>query len=182
MNSGFSAGRVESRSAISAFTLPEMTMSVGLAAVVGATLLAVTMHTARVFAAIGNYSDLDQASRHAVDLMSRDIRQASALTSFSTNQLVFSDLTNGIFSYTWDSGAGTLTRVYNGASTVLLTGCDSLAFHISQHSPSNNFTFWPANSAASAKLIDVSWTCSRQILGQRLNTESVQTAKIAIRN
>ena len=33
-----------------------------------------------------------------------------------------------------------------------------------------------------AKLIDVSWKCSRKIMGEKLNTESVQTAKIVIRN
>jgi hypothetical protein len=36
------------------------------------------------------------------------------------------------------------------------------------------------NSAA--KLIQVSWICSRDILEARFNTESVQSAKIVIRN
>jgi hypothetical protein len=31
-------------------------------------------------------------------------------------------------------------------------------------------------------MIDVSWKCSREILGAKINTESVQTAKIVIRN
>jgi hypothetical protein len=30
-------------------------------------------------------------------------------------------------------------------------------------------------------LIEVSWICSRQIFGKKVNTESVQTAKIVIR-
>jgi hypothetical protein len=30
--------------------------------------------------------------------------------------------------------------------------------------------------------VDVSWKCSRQILGEKVNTESVQTAKIVMRN
>jgi hypothetical protein len=33
-----------------------------------------------------------------------------------------------------------------------------------------------------AKLVDVSWLCSRKILGRKVNTESVQTAKIVMRN
>ena len=32
------------------------------------------------------------------------------------------------------------------------------------------------------KLVDLNWRCSRQILQQKVNTESVQTAKIVIRN
>ena len=36
--------------------------------------------------------------------------------------------------------------------------------------------------ADQVKLLDVSWRCSRKVLGQKLNTESVQTSKIVIRN
>jgi hypothetical protein len=114
--------------------------------------------------------------------MTRDIRQAKVLTSFATNALVFQDLTNGTFSYTWDPTAAALTRVYNGNTQVVLTHCDWLAFHISQRNPSNNFVFYPANSATNAKLVDVTWICSRTLLGQKVNTEDIQTAKIAIRN
>jgi len=32
-----------------------------------------------------------------------------------------------------------------------------------------------------AKVIDVSWVCSRTIFGRKENTESVQTARIVIR-
>ena len=36
-------------------------------------------------------------------------------------------------------------------------------------------------TATGAKLIKLNWTCSRTILGQAVNTESVQTAKIVMR-
>ena len=166
----------------SAFTVIEMTVAFGLATIVAAAVATTSLFTARSFQAAGNYSDLHRASRQTLETMSRDIRQAKVLTSFATNQIVFSDLTNGTFSYTWDSTAGTLTRVYNGHSRVMLKNCDSLAFHISQRTPSNNFTFWPANGATNAKLIDVNWVCSRPLFGQKANTESIQTAKITIRN
>ena len=39
-----------------------------------------------------------------------------------------------------------------------------------------------SNNPAICKLVSVSWRCSRTILGQKVNTESVQTAKIVIRN
>jgi hypothetical protein len=32
-----------------------------------------------------------------------------------------------------------------------------------------------------AKLVQVTWVCSRSILGKKVNTESVQSAKVVIR-
>jgi prepilin-type N-terminal cleavage/methylation domain-containing protein len=164
------------------FTLVEMMVAAAIGVLVTGVAVTLTVFTSRSFVALGNYADLDRSSRLAVDILTDDVRQAKALTSYTTNQLVFQDLTNGTFSYTWDPDARTLTRVYNGASRLLLTRCSSLTFHISQRTPSNDFGFWPANSVTNAKMIDVSWTCSRPILGQPVNTESVQTAKIAMRN
>ena len=170
------------RSVHAGFTLVEVSLALGIGTVAIGAIVVVTIFAARTFQASTNYADLDQKSRLAVDILTRDVRQASSLTSYATNQLVFTDLNGLTFSYTWDPRAGTFTRVYNGQSSVLLTGCTYLSFHISQRTPSNNFTFWPASTVSNAKLIDMSWTCSRQILGQSLNTESIQTAKITIRN
>jgi hypothetical protein len=39
-----------------------------------------------------------------------------------------------------------------------------------------------ASTPSQVKLISVSWRCSRTILGAKVNTESVQTAQICIRN
>lgn len=182
MHCRFPVNQPWSRSSSLAFTLLEMVVAVALSTLVAAAVATLTMYTARNFVAVGNYADLDRVGRHAVDVMTADIRQATSLTAYATNQLVFRDLTNGTFSYTWNPSNTTLIRVYNGQSQLLLTNCDSLAFHIWQHTPSNNFNFWPATATTNAKLIDVSWSCSRSILGQKVNTESLQTAKIALRN
>jgi len=104
----------------SAFTLLEIIMATALGTVAAAVVVALTMYTARTFQATGNYADLDRTSRQTVDTMTKDIRQARVLVSFATNQLVFTDLTNGTFSYTWDPQAATLTRVYNGQTNVML--------------------------------------------------------------
>jgi hypothetical protein len=174
--------QVQQRRACTAFTLVELCIAVAVGVLVCGVVLAMTTYTGRTFAALGNYSDLDRSSRLAVDTITTDIRQARVLTSYATNQLVFTDTTNGTFSYTWDPQDQTLTRVYNGQSRVLLTSCASLMFHISQRTPSNNFEFWPATAVTNAKMVDVSWTCSRSVMGQLINSESVQTAKITIRN
>ena len=65
---------------------------------------------------------------------------------------------------------------------MLLTECDSLSFEIFQRNPiGGTYDQFPASSPATAKLINVTWTCSRKILGTAMNTENVQTAKIVIR-
>ena len=160
----------------------EMLVATGLAGLVFGAVSALFMFSARSFAALGNYADLDAASRNALDTMSRDIRQTRCLTNFSPTQLIFEDYDTNALTYVYDSGAGTLTKQKNGVSTVLLKQCDYLNFDISQRNPSANFTFVSTSNLTEVKLIDVSWRCSRQIMGSKVNTESVQTAKIVIRN
>jgi len=91
-----------------------------------------------------------------------------------------------LLTYTWqtDGTNGTLIRSKNGDSTTLLTGCDSLDFGIFQRNPlSNKVDQIPTTlQASNTKVIQISWICSRQITGTRLNTESVQTAKVVLRN
>jgi len=168
------------------FTLVEMLVTMAVGSLVLVVIGSLMVFTTRSFIALGNYNDLDQASRNALDMISRDIRQTKALKSFSSTktaaQLTFQDKDNTDLTYVWDSNGRNLVRIKGAQRTILLEQCDSLRFGISQRNPSNNFNFYPASGPATAKLIDVSWTCSRQILQQKVNTESVQTAKIVIRN
>ncbi len=167
----------------SGFTLFEMLIAVLIATVVFTAVGLLMVYTTRSFLALGNYNDLDKASQNALDTLSREIRQTQKLTSFKTNQLVFKNWNgNSDLSYTWDPIAHTLVRTNGAQVTTLLQQCDSLTFHMSQRNPSNNFYFYATSDPSQAKLIDVSWRCSRQILQRNINTESVQTAKIVIRN
>lgn len=133
-------------------------------------------------AAILNYNDLNKSSRNTLDVMSRDLRNTAVVTCLNTNQVtVTNSITGDVVSYAWD-GTNNLTRTVNGASTIMLTGCDTLVFNGYQRNPTSNLQFVPAHTPAETKLISVSWRCSRQILGAKINTESVQTAQICIRN
>jgi len=165
-------------------TLMEMVVAVGIGSVVLAAVGSLSVFTAKSFVAMGNYSDLDRASTFALDTLTHEIRQTRSLSAFATNRLVFVDQDNNPLTYAYDSGARQLTRTKGTSTKVLLKQCDYLVFGISQRNPSNNFTFYPVSSTnyATTKLVDVSWRCSRQIFGQKVNTESVQTAKIVIRN
>jgi hypothetical protein len=157
-------------------------VATGIAFIVFAAVASLSMYTARSFAAMGNYADLDNASRNALDTMSCDIRQCRSLNAFASNSLTFTDCNTNSLTFVYDPVARTLTKTDNGVSSVLLYQCDYLNFDMSQRNPSNNFTFYSTTNVSEAKLIDVSWRCSRQILGAAVNTESVQTAKIVIRN
>lgn len=180
MNCGLN--HISTQRKLSGMTLVDMMVAVAIGGLVLTSIAMLSVYSARSFVAMGNYADLDQASRNALDIMSREIRQTQSLTSYSSTQLTFQESPSNTLIYVYDPQARTLTRRRGGLDTVLLEQCDFLNFHISQRNPSNAFTFYPASGPDVAKLIDVSWRCSREILGSRINTESVQTAKIVIRN
>jgi hypothetical protein len=172
----------QARHRASGMTLIEMVVASGVGTLILTAVAFLTMFGARSFVAMGNYGDLDRKSRNALDTLSREVRQSRALTAFTSTKLVFQDNDTNVLTYTYDATSHTLTRIKGTQKVVLLTGCDYLNFDISQRNPSNGFTFYPTTNVSTAKLIDVSWKCSRTILGAKVNTESVQTAKIVIRN
>lgn len=165
-----------------AWTLVEtMVATIGASAILGSVLVTGTS-VVNTMAAIVNYNDLNSHSRNTLDTMSQDLRNTAVVTSLSATQVkVTNSITGDLISYSWD-GSNNLVRLVNGSPTIMLRGCDTLTFSGFQRNPTNNFQFVPAHSAAETKLISVSWRCSRQILGAKLNTESVQTAQICIRN
>lgn len=169
----------------SGFSLVELMISAGIGSVIMTAIVLSFICCTRSFAAIGNYIDLNRASQSALDQMSRDIRQASSLQSFATNQLVFLDSNSNQLTFAWSPVSSQLTRSAGGVTDILLKNCDYLSFDISQRNPvaDGNFGFYAAsNNPAICKLVSVSWRCARTIFGQKVNTESVQTAKIVLRN
>ena len=165
-------------------TLLEMMITVGVGMIALAAVGSMMLYTARSFVASGNYADLDRASFIALDTLSRDLRQSRALTAFTTNKLTLTDNDSGTLIYEYDPATGQFTRQKNGQTTVLLEQCDFLNFAIYQRNPTKGWNWYPVttNLVSTTKLIDVSWKCSRKILGAKVNTESVQTAKVVIRN
>jgi hypothetical protein len=143
-----------------------------------------SLFTARSFVSSGNYADLDRNSFAALDTLTRDIRQSRELLAFSTNKLTLRDNDNATLIYEYDPATQRLLRKKNGVTQVLLTECDYLNFAVYQRTPASGWTWYPVatNAISTTKLIDVSWKCSRKILGAKINTESVQTAKVVIRN
>lgn len=160
----------------------QLLVASGVASLVIAVVASLSLFSGRSFAALANYVDLDARSRNALDLMTKEIRQAKELRSYQTNELVLLDGDDQELKYTYDPAARTLTWSRNGQSEVLLTECDFLQFAIFQRNPVNGqYDVYPTGTPATCKLIQLSWVCSRTILGAKVNTESVQSAKVVIR-
>lgn len=169
--------------------------SIGLIVLAG--LASMTFFATRSFAALGNYSDLDSKSRNALDRMSRELREATAVVSFKSDLPVKSlTLTNSVTGatlgmvYDQDDRVMTFTSSVP-AMTVTLTDCDRWDFSLYQRTPlitGTNILFYSATNTAGVldpavcKVLNMSWQCSRSILGRRANTETIQTAQIVLRN
>jgi len=165
------------------FTLLEVMVASAIALVVLLVVVSLSWYSGRSFVAVANYVDLDQASQLALDKMSREIRQAHRVTDFSPTSISLLDVDNNPLNFFYDPGARTLGRVSGGQTNVMLTGCDFLQFAKYQHTAiSNTFDAYDPAYVTNTRLIQVTWKCSRQILGAKVNTESVQSAKIALRN
>jgi len=167
------------------FTSTEILVASAVMAIIATAVLMFSTFAGRSFAAMTNYVELDARSRNALDVMIREVRQAQALTYYTNNMIKLTGVTNQELVYAWDKAKGELRRAVNGVwdTRPLLTGCEILNFKIYQRTPSLNHEFYEtATNVAQAKMINVSWLCSRSVLGKKINTESVQTTKIVIRN
>jgi len=161
-------------------TLPELMVAIGVGSLVLMVVATVFATSTRSFATMGNYVEMDSNSRNAMDHITLAIRQAGALTEFSSSHLKFAATpgqTNSFLVYDWDSTSGSLTEWQTGGGTnTLLTGCDQLAFSL------YNSSLASTTNLSQCKGLSVNWKCSRTILGKNTTSEDMQQALIVIRN
>src|SRR5882724_3144372 len=170
-------------SGVAAFTLVEVMMASGIGLMALLVIMLLSLYSSRSFAAIANYADMDERSQLALDKMSREIRQAHRLVKYSPTSITIEDKSSNPVQFIYDPEARSLVRVAAGVTTTNLTECDSLKFSNYQGTiRSNTFDAYNEMYVTNSRLIQVTWTCSRSILGAKMNTESVQSAKIVIRN
>jgi len=124
---------------------------------------------------------MNQNNRNVIDTMGKRIRQTKSLISFSPTKLTFKDIDSNTLTYSYDALNKQIVQMDSKGTNVLLRGCDSLNFQIFQRNPSNQFTFYPATTNT-AKIVSITWKTSRDICGEKINTEDIQTAKVVIRN
>ena len=186
LRAGFTATstRLRSRSRRSGVTLMETMFGVGIGGLVIGAILSFSFYTSRSFAMMYNYAELEKQSRSALDRMGRDVRKASRLTGFNAHKVTLLDSDSLPLVYEYSPTERTLVRTKIGVSETYLRECDSLNFAIFQRNPiEGTYDQYPASIAATnAKVLQVTWKCSRSVIGSKLNTESLQAAKIVIRN
>ncbi len=173
-------------------SLIEIMVAMGIGCVILAVIGSMTLWSGQSFAAMANYSDLDNASRNALDRMTREIRQVQGLNTYTDNssqkELALVDYDGQPLYFRYDKTEQTLKRVKSGVSETLLKDCTLLNFNLYQrNNVSNTFNQYQVasgtNASLTCKVIQINWICSRKLLPTDLiNSESVQTAKIVIRN
>src|SRR5262249_11784834 len=105
------------------------------------------------------------------------------LTSFTPTSLNLVDVNGQPVDFYYDGQNRALVGTWNGETNVYLNNCDSLQFSKYQRAViPNTFDAYLPAYVTDTKLIQVTWVCSRQILGAKANSESVQSAKIVLRN
>ena len=167
----------------SGFTLVETMFAMAIGLVLAAAVAVLYLYSSRSFMALDNYTDMNLLSQLALDKMSKDIRQAKQVTAYTTNSVTVTDVNGNPLQFTYNSSARKLSRVSGGVTTTYLTNCDSLQFWIYQPTPtSNSFACYAPAYITNARVIQVTWATSRTIRGSKINTESVESAQIALRN
>jgi Tfp pilus assembly protein PilW len=174
---------ITKRSSAAGFTVIEFLVATTIGAMSLAAGAALSLYTARSFAAMGNYMELDKNSRNALDKMTQIIREADGVLSYSSQAITLSYHGQNL-SFNYSPSAKTLTMVNtNNVKDVLLTDCTFLDFQTYQrNSVAGTYNQYPVTADESAtKIVQVAWICSRYLIGHLFNTESVQSAKIVIR-
>lgn len=165
------------------FSLLEGLVATAVGGILLSGFAALTSYTARNFASMANYVELDSDSRHALDLMSQQVRQTKRLKSFATNELVFEDSDGLDLTFRYVPNEQKLYRMKSRqANLTLLEGCKELTFSIFQRNPiGGTYDQYSTASADTCKLVQLYWVCERDLIKSGANTESVQSSKIVIR-
>ncbi len=168
------------------FTLIEVLVAIAIGSIVLMAILSLGLYSARSFAALTNYVDLDNLSRNALDQMTREIRQADRVMpgSDETTLRIWITPFGGVgreVSYHYDPRSEDVTRIDGGNVEVLLRECFSFSFRYYQRKAGSDWEALPATTVDTCKQVQIFWKCSRSILDKRANTESVQSAKVVIR-
>jgi prepilin-type N-terminal cleavage/methylation domain-containing protein len=173
----------------SGYTLMEMMVALTAGTSILGAFIVTTVTVSNTMVAETNYDELNQTSRNTMDWLSADIRNASCVSSDTT--ATYLKLTNtfrgtSTITYSWDGTNQLIRTTMAGGATntvsTMLKNCEAFTLNYYQRNPTNNGAFVPTSSPSLTKLVSVSWKCTRAVLGVKLNSESVQTANVVLRN
>ena len=163
-------------------TLVELMVGIALGSLLLMAVASMYLFSLKSFTSMSNYARLNARNRYASDIITRDIRSATAVTSATAEKLVLR-LGGADLTYNYDENAGTLTRSYLEEDEVLLDGVKSLSFSLYQR-PANGAAYeeFSVATATNAKLVGFQWECSRKVYGTEKNSQSLQAAIVKLRN
>jgi hypothetical protein len=145
-------------------------------------LVAFSMFSSRSLLAMGNYTDMDAQARIALDTLTKEIRQAIAVTGYTTNGIALKDYDGQTLQFGYDPVARKLNRTKKGTTAVLLKDCDALSFTLLGREPNDGtFDLEVTTTPAQCKAVFVTWNCSRKFVDAKLNTANMNTATIVLR-
>lgn len=157
-------------------------MALGLAGVIGTGVVSFTVFAQRGLLTISNQVELDRQSRYALDVLSRRIREAAAVTQFDPRALTLRKTDGTVLTFRWESTNRQLLQVEGGRTTVLLTGCEAVNFALfADDVQSGTFDLTPTVDAALGKAVQVSWTCSRWFNGPVPHQATATSGMIVLR-
>ena len=165
------------------FTLVELMVTFAITVIVATVVAAFVYYSSRSFVAMSHYTEMNQKSQLALDKMSKEVREANRVTELTSTTIKLQNPDGSTYAFTYDPSARTLSRVAGGKSTTYLKECDSMQFKIYQHiMKSNSFDCYETSNLGNARVIQVTWSCSRPVLGSKGTTDSIQASKIKLRN
>lgn len=165
------------------WTVAEVLIASGIGAIFLVGVVLTSISSIRNFAEMYNYTDMSISSRLAMDEIARNIRGARGVDLQATNILTLTN-SSGIVTYTWTPSTRTLICDQGSNSSTVLTNCDSWQVSLFQRYPTTNYDNITNStpSTISTKLLSMKWRCSRTVMGLKLNTETIQEARIVLRN
>lgn len=164
------------------FTLLELLIASSIGLMFMAVVLSLVFYTTRSIAAMTDSVVLSSRGRHAIDRMSKKLRQARVMNSFSATSVTVTY--NGLpLTYAYQAGPKTLLEIENGSTNTLLQNCDELAFAFYKRNPvGNSFNQFPILTATNeAKVIQVKWKCRTDRIGKADGEAQMDSARIVLR-
>jgi len=172
-------------------TLVETAVAAGVGSLILVIIGYLSLYAMRSFASVGNYGILNARNRIALDRMARDIRQAEKVQFCFSDSTVkwikFSTLDPEVpyLKYLWyPDERKVICERDNQPEQIILTDCDEWDFTLYQDVPVRNSpnTFRVVTNVSNCRMVEFKWTVSRSVMGKEWNSETVQGARIALRN
>jgi hypothetical protein len=185
-----------SSSSVNGFSLVELAVTLGIGSIVLVVLGMLSFYGLQSFFVMGNSAALDDKSRLASDQITRELRQATRVLRYDVQPegklLVLTNSLKGYsVEYYWNAETRTVSCDTSAQSPfICLSDCDVWNASFFQNVPLASMSPpYPGATNAlgmldlnQARVVSLSWKCSRPVAVSKIKTESAHTLRVALRN